>query len=84
MHSSVISKAVFILIALIMLVSCEQGGSKVKARHAGEAKSETNASSVKSKSTAKASTTHNGRVASSSTTTTNTVVYNGITQFNAE
>ncbi len=83
MHSSVISTAVFIVIALIVLVSCEQGGSKVKARHARE-----NATSVKSasdKSARKTSTTRNSGVASASTTTTkDTVVYNGITQFNAQ
>ncbi len=83
MHSSVIGKAVFIVIALIVLVSCEQGGTKVKAHHARE--NSTSAKSASDKSATKASTTLNNGVASASTTTTkNTVVYNGITQFNVQ
>ncbi len=82
MHASAIGKAVFIVIALIMLVSCEQGGTKVKARHARE--NSTPAKSTADKSATKASTTRNSGVASAPTTTKNTVVYNGITQFNAQ
>ncbi len=83
MHSSVIGKAVFIVIALIVLASCEQGGTRVKARHARE--NSTSAKSVPDKSATKASATRNSGVSSASTTTTkNTVVYNGITQFNVQ
>jgi hypothetical protein len=72
MHSSVISKSVLIVIALLMLASCDHRGSKVEA------------DKVKGvKSAMKAGATHNSRVASASTgtTTKNTFDYNGITQF---
>lgn len=89
MHFSVISKAVFIVIALLVLVSCDHVRSKVKTHMTREIKSETNAAPAKSvtmsraKPATEASATRKSRVASAPTMTTtkNTAAYNGITQF---
>jgi hypothetical protein len=72
MHSSVVSKVVFIVMALILLVSCEQGGSKVNTRQVRDSKS--------------ATANRSSKVASVSTTTTtkDNNLYNGITQFNVQ
>jgi hypothetical protein len=80
MYSSVISRSVFIVIALLVLGSCDNRESKVEADKAKRVKSETIS---RAKPATKDEATHNSRVASTSTrTTTKNVVYNGITQFN--
>ncbi len=91
MHSSVISRSVFIVIALLVLASCDHRGSKVEAGKAKEVNSATNSTPAKSKTTSpaksatKAAATRNSKVASAPTRTTtkNTVYDNGVTQFNA-
>lgn len=89
MHFSVISRSVFIVIALLMLASCNHGGSKVEAGKAKEVKSKTDSPPAKSVTTSSdkpktnAATTRTSRVASAPTrTTTNKLLdYNGVTQF---
>ncbi len=77
MYLSVISRLVFIVIALLVLASCDHGGSKVEAGKAKEVKLETNSSPANSKKISPA------KPAATAAATKNAVDDNGITQFNS-
>lgn len=86
MQFSVISRSVLIVIALLVIASCNHGGGKVEAGKAKEVKSKTDSAPAKSVTTSSdkpAATTRTSRVSSTPTrTTTNKPLdYNGVTQF---
>ncbi len=79
MHSSVIGRSVLIVIALLVLASCDHRGSKVEADKTKGSKSETTS---QAKPATKTATAHNSKVASASTSTAlKNIEFNGITQF---
>jgi hypothetical protein len=89
MRLSMISRSVFLVIALLVIVSCNHGGGKVEAGKAKEVKSKTDSTPSKSVTTSsekpatKAAAARTSRVASAPTkTATNKLPdYNGVTQF---